>query len=236
MKMSLMILTFQISNIFGGLGICSLEAMVAKDGKEYIIEVNDSACTLMGESQEDDRKNIAELVLRTMEVSLVDFSVDLPLIWSIILQKKLKVAAPQNNETDAKESNQSNAATPGSKPSAIRQLSRGSLGLGENTMASTVLSAMTQRKKEKAAEKPDEQSNQPAAKPQPPPPPQKPVAPTEKEVAPKPKEASPAAAANNRRRHDSQGGHKSCLLSQYMFVNIKGIRYLLPYQLFLYYF
>ena len=54
--------------------------MVAKDGKEYIIEVNDSACALMGESQEDDRKNIAELVLRTMEVSLVDFNVDLPLI------------------------------------------------------------------------------------------------------------------------------------------------------------
>ena len=55
--------------MFGGLGICSLEAMVAKDGKEYIIEVNDSALSLMGESQEDDRKNIADLVLKTMDVS-----------------------------------------------------------------------------------------------------------------------------------------------------------------------
>ena len=55
--------------LFGGLGICSLEAVVAKDDKEYIIEINDSATCLLGESQEDDRKNIAELVLKTMEVS-----------------------------------------------------------------------------------------------------------------------------------------------------------------------
>lgn len=54
--------------MFGGLGICSLEAVVAKDDKEYIIEVNDCATTLLGESQEDDRKHIAELVLNTMEV------------------------------------------------------------------------------------------------------------------------------------------------------------------------
>ena len=54
--------------MFGGLDICSLEALVAKDDKEYIIEVNDCATTLLGESQEDDRKHIAELVLKTMEV------------------------------------------------------------------------------------------------------------------------------------------------------------------------
>ena len=57
--------------MFGGLGICSLEAVVAKDDKEYIIEVNDCATTLLGESQEDDRKHIAELVLKTMEVLIV---------------------------------------------------------------------------------------------------------------------------------------------------------------------
>ena len=60
---------FQISKLFGGLSICSLEAVVGRDGKEYLIEVNDSATTLMGESQEEDRKNIAELVLKEMEVS-----------------------------------------------------------------------------------------------------------------------------------------------------------------------
>eukprot|EP00095_Tigriopus_kingsejongensis_P006849 maker-scaffold176_size284796-snap-gene-0.12 protein:Tk06849 transcript:maker-scaffold176_size284796-snap-gene-0.12-mRNA-1 annotation:"synapsin-like isoform x1" len=56
-----------LSEMFGGLDICSLEAMVAKDGKEFIIEVNDSATTLLGESQEEDRKNIAELVIKAME-------------------------------------------------------------------------------------------------------------------------------------------------------------------------
>lgn len=46
-----------VSQMFGGLDICSLEAVVGRiDGKEWIIEVNDCATTLMGESQEDDRK------------------------------------------------------------------------------------------------------------------------------------------------------------------------------------
>ena len=52
------------------LGICSLEAVVGRDGNECIIEINDSATTLMGESQEEDRKNIAELVLAQMEVGI----------------------------------------------------------------------------------------------------------------------------------------------------------------------
>ena len=45
-----------------------MEAVVGKDDKEYIIEVNDCATTLFGESQEDDRKYIAELTLKSMEV------------------------------------------------------------------------------------------------------------------------------------------------------------------------
>jgi len=56
-----------VSEMFGGLQICSLEAVVAKDGKEYIIEVNDSAAGLLGESQEEDRRHIADLVLASME-------------------------------------------------------------------------------------------------------------------------------------------------------------------------
>jgi len=59
-----------VSEMFGGLGICSLEAVVGKDGKENIIEVNDSATTLLGESQEEDRRNISELVFAKMEEKL----------------------------------------------------------------------------------------------------------------------------------------------------------------------
>ena len=55
-----------VSQMFGGLSICSLEALVAKDGRELIIEVNDCAMGLLGESQEEDRKRIAEVVLEEM--------------------------------------------------------------------------------------------------------------------------------------------------------------------------
>jgi hypothetical protein len=61
----------QVSEMFGGLDMCSLEAVVAKDGEEVIIEVNDCALNLMGESQEEDRKQIAEMGLKQMEVQCV---------------------------------------------------------------------------------------------------------------------------------------------------------------------
>ena len=78
-------LFFKISQLFGGLGICSLEAVVGRDGKEFIIEVNDCATTLMGESQEEDRKNIADLVLKEMEVGVT------PLCSLISMLIKIKI-------------------------------------------------------------------------------------------------------------------------------------------------
>ena len=57
-----------VATLFGGLDICALEVIVGKDGREYIIEVNDSALSLMGESQEEDRRHIAELVLSRMSL------------------------------------------------------------------------------------------------------------------------------------------------------------------------
>ena len=59
--------------MFGGLALCSLEAVVAKDGKEYIIEVNDCAMGLLGDRQKDDKMMIAEMVAREMEVSKMEF-------------------------------------------------------------------------------------------------------------------------------------------------------------------
>jgi hypothetical protein len=44
-------LFLQVFQMFGGLALCSLEAVVAKDGKKYIIEVNECAMGLLGESQ-----------------------------------------------------------------------------------------------------------------------------------------------------------------------------------------
>ncbi|KAH9363311.1 hypothetical protein HPB48_006417 [Haemaphysalis longicornis] len=56
-----------VSEIFGGLDICAVEAIQAKDGREFITEANDSAMQLLGESQEEDRRLIADLVLQRMQ-------------------------------------------------------------------------------------------------------------------------------------------------------------------------
>ena len=58
----------EVSELFGGLDICALEIVVGKDGREYIIEVNDSALTLMGDTQEEDKRIVAEMVIQRMQV------------------------------------------------------------------------------------------------------------------------------------------------------------------------
>ena len=64
-----------VSQLFGGLDICAIELLVGKDGREYIIEVNDSALSLMGDSQEEDRRQIADLVTAKMQVHRKHISV-----------------------------------------------------------------------------------------------------------------------------------------------------------------
>lgn len=54
---------------FGGLDLCAIEVLVGKDGREYIMELNDCALPLLGDTQEEDRRLIAELVLHRMNVS-----------------------------------------------------------------------------------------------------------------------------------------------------------------------
>ncbi|XP_065280935.1 synapsin-like [Dermacentor albipictus] len=56
-----------VSELFGGLDICAVEVIQAKDGREFITEANDSAMQLLGESQEEDRRFIADLVLQRMQ-------------------------------------------------------------------------------------------------------------------------------------------------------------------------
>ena len=86
-----------VSEMFGGLAICSLEALVAKDGREFIIEVNDCAMGLLGESQEEDRKKIAEVVMEKMSG------------WCRTPEES------RNTERDNTESRQANTDTDGEK-------------------------------------------------------------------------------------------------------------------------
>ncbi|XP_014298374.1 synapsin [Microplitis demolitor] len=64
-----------VAQLFGGLDICAIELLVGKDGREYIIEVNDSALSLMGDSQEEDRRHIADLVTAKMQLCCKPHSV-----------------------------------------------------------------------------------------------------------------------------------------------------------------
>ncbi|VDK47684.1 unnamed protein product [Gongylonema pulchrum] len=50
-----------VSDAFGGLEVFGIDILVAKDGREIIHDVND-AITLLGDTQEEDRRIIADLV------------------------------------------------------------------------------------------------------------------------------------------------------------------------------
>jgi len=55
-----------VAEQFGGLDLCALEILVTREGREIIMELNDCALPLLGDSQEEDRRLISELVLHRM--------------------------------------------------------------------------------------------------------------------------------------------------------------------------
>ncbi|XP_060875091.1 synapsin [Metopolophium dirhodum] len=60
-----------VAELFGGLDILSLEVVVSKDGIEQIIGVNDSALSLLGNQQEEDRKHIFDLIMERLETQVL---------------------------------------------------------------------------------------------------------------------------------------------------------------------
>lgn len=51
--------------------ICALAVIVGKDGKEVILKASDCTFSLIGDSQEEDRRTIADIVSARMQVKII---------------------------------------------------------------------------------------------------------------------------------------------------------------------
>ncbi|CAG9807052.1 unnamed protein product, partial [Chironomus riparius] len=57
----------EVSELFGGMEICALSVIVAKDNKEYILKASDCTFSLIGDTQEEDRRTVADIVSARMQ-------------------------------------------------------------------------------------------------------------------------------------------------------------------------
>ena len=145
---------------------------------------------------------------------------------SVIIPEAENTKAPENSEREKVNSSVPGASNPKKMMSAARQLSKGSLGLGgENSMASTVFSAMGKKNSTAAAAASTNEKQQEPAQPAlatantstasaagpskvgPPPPSLAPGPATRKESN---GEQPSAPSSLSRKRHDSQGKDLFC--------------------------
>jgi hypothetical protein len=56
----------KVSSMFEGMDMFALDVMVDMDGKEHIIEINDSSMGLLWEKEHEDNMKIRDLVLQRM--------------------------------------------------------------------------------------------------------------------------------------------------------------------------
>ncbi|XP_062399526.1 synapsin-1 [Sardina pilchardus] len=101
------------SEVFGGLDICSVEALHGKDGKDYIIEVEGCSLPLIGDQQEEDRTLIADVVISRMNQTVPHSSNPSPVRSQPPVQK---AASPQSTSPQGQQRPPTQGAPP---PSSV---------------------------------------------------------------------------------------------------------------------